>query len=107
MALIDHAVEQRFVRPDHRTDLLSGTDPEALLDALAAWRPERRAKWLDAEGRVRARSRASAPSGPAPGLLLEAHRQVDPVLGRIRWLWSSRPRSISTQFTSPENLLVP
>ena len=52
VALIDHAVEQRFVHPDHRADLLSGTDPEALLDALAAWRPDRRDKWMDADGRA-------------------------------------------------------
>ena len=51
-ALIDHAVEQHFVRPEHRSDLLSGTDPEDLLDALAAWRPERLDKWQDAEGRA-------------------------------------------------------
>ena len=51
-ALIDHAVEQRFVRPEHRGDLLNDTDPEALLDALAAWRPERLDKWQDADGRA-------------------------------------------------------
>lgn len=49
--LIDHAVEQRFVRPEHRRDLLSDTDPGALIDALAAWRPERLDKWQDAAGR--------------------------------------------------------
>lgn len=37
--LLDHAVQQRFVRPEHRGDLLSGTDPDDLLDRLAAWRP--------------------------------------------------------------------
>ena len=52
IALIDHAVEQRFVRPEHRRDLVTGTDPEALLDELAAWRPNHDDKWMDAEGRA-------------------------------------------------------
>jgi uncharacterized protein (TIGR00730 family) len=51
LALLDHAVEQRFVRPEHRADLLSGPDPAALLDALAAWRPSHDDKWMDAVGR--------------------------------------------------------
>ncbi|MGE0025828.1 MAG: TIGR00730 family Rossman fold protein [Thermoleophilia bacterium] len=51
MALLDHAVEQRFVRPEHRSDLLSGTDPGLLLDALAAWRPSHDDKWMDEVGR--------------------------------------------------------
>ncbi len=50
VTLIDHAVEQRFVRPEHRRDLLSGTDPDGLLDALDAWRPQHEDKWMDAEG---------------------------------------------------------
>lgn len=51
LALVDHAVEQRFVRAEHRGDLLSGTDPGLLLDALAAWRPTHADKWLDEVGR--------------------------------------------------------
>jgi uncharacterized protein (TIGR00730 family) len=51
LALLDHAVEQRFVRPEHRGDLLSGTDPDVLLDALAAWRPSHDDKWIDRVGR--------------------------------------------------------
>jgi len=51
LALLDHAVEQRFVRPEHRADLISGTDPAALLDALAAWRPTHDDKWIDRVGR--------------------------------------------------------
>jgi uncharacterized protein (TIGR00730 family) len=51
LALLDHAVEQRFVRPEHRGDLLSGTDPDDLLDALAAWRPSHDDKWIDRVGR--------------------------------------------------------
>jgi uncharacterized protein (TIGR00730 family) len=52
LALIDHAVEQRFVRPEHRRDLVSGTDPDALLDELAAWRPRHEDTWIDAAGRA-------------------------------------------------------
>jgi uncharacterized protein (TIGR00730 family) len=51
LALLDHAVEQRFVLPEHRGDLLSGADPDDLLDALAAWRPSHDDKWIDRVGR--------------------------------------------------------
>ena len=51
LALLDHAVEQRFVRPEHRGDLISGTDADDLLDALAAWRPTHDDKWIDRVGR--------------------------------------------------------
>jgi uncharacterized protein (TIGR00730 family) len=51
LALLDHAVEQRFVLPEHRGDLLSGTDPDDLLDALVAWRPSHDDKWIDRVGR--------------------------------------------------------
>ena len=51
LALLDHAVEQRFVLPEHRRDLLSGIDPDDLLDALAAWRPSHDDKWIDRVGR--------------------------------------------------------
>jgi uncharacterized protein (TIGR00730 family) len=50
-ALLDHAVDQHFLRPEHRAGLLSETDPDALLDALAAWRPVTVGKWMDAAGR--------------------------------------------------------
>ena len=51
LALLDHAVDQRFVRPEHRADLLSDADPDDLLDALAAWRPSHDDKWIDEVGR--------------------------------------------------------
>jgi uncharacterized protein (TIGR00730 family) len=47
--LLDHAVEQRFLRPEHRGDLIVHDDPEALLDALEAWQPAPRDKWIDRE----------------------------------------------------------
>ena len=49
IALLDHAVTERFLSPKHRKMLLSGTDAEALLDALAAWQPPTVPKWLDRE----------------------------------------------------------
>ena len=47
--LLDRAVEQRFLRPEHRGDLIFEADAGPLLDALAAWRPARRDKWIDRE----------------------------------------------------------
>jgi predicted Rossmann-fold nucleotide-binding protein len=46
-ALLDHAVAERFLRPEHRAGLLSADDPDALLDALAAWQPVNVGKWMD------------------------------------------------------------
>lgn len=36
LGLLDHAVEERFLRPEHRGLLLSEDDPETLLDRLTA-----------------------------------------------------------------------
>jgi uncharacterized protein (TIGR00730 family) len=36
---VDHAVEQQFIDPMHRTLLLVDDSPEALLDKLVAWEP--------------------------------------------------------------------
>jgi predicted Rossmann-fold nucleotide-binding protein len=52
LALLDHAVEQRFVLPEHRGDLISRTDPDDLLDALADWTPSHADKWIDRVGRA-------------------------------------------------------
>jgi uncharacterized protein (TIGR00730 family) len=46
-AWLDHAVDQRFLRPEHRAMLLRDADPGALLDRLAAWEPPAVTKWLD------------------------------------------------------------
>lgn len=45
--LIEHAVNERFVRPEHRALLTIGTDPAALLDALQSAPPVTVEKWLD------------------------------------------------------------
>ena len=47
VAWLDHAVEQRFLRPEHRDTLLVDDDPARLLDRLASWRAPAVEKWLD------------------------------------------------------------
>ena len=46
--LLDHAVEERFLRPEHRRLLLVERSPERLLDRLGRWRPPPHLrKWID------------------------------------------------------------
>ena len=48
LAFLDHAVNERFIRTEHRDLVLSHTDRACLLDALAGWRPPAEvAKWVD------------------------------------------------------------
>ncbi len=47
LALFDHAVAERFLRPQHRELVLQETDPDRLLDRLASFRPPPMEKWLD------------------------------------------------------------
>jgi uncharacterized protein (TIGR00730 family) len=47
LSFLDHAVAERFLRPQHRAAVLCDGDPERLLDRMAAWRPQRTDKWLD------------------------------------------------------------
>lgn len=46
-SFLDHAVEERFVRAEHRSMLLIDDDPERLLDRMAVWEPPTLEKWLD------------------------------------------------------------
>ena len=46
-AFLDHAVEQRFLKAEHRAMLATSRDPEALLDALASTTLPVVSKWLD------------------------------------------------------------
>ena len=39
MALVDHAIEESFIPADQRALLVVNRDPEALLDALGAYKP--------------------------------------------------------------------
>lgn len=47
--LLDHAVTEQFLRIENRHIILREEDPDALLDAMADWRPARVPKWIPAE----------------------------------------------------------
>jgi len=47
IAFLDHAVEQRFVKPAHRAMILVDGTPAGLLARCAAYRPAKAEKWLD------------------------------------------------------------
>jgi uncharacterized protein (TIGR00730 family) len=48
-AMLDHAVEQRFLRPETRAMLVRDDSLDALLERFDAWEPPRGAKWIDRE----------------------------------------------------------
>ena len=45
-ALLDNAVAQRFLRPEHRAALHAEATPEALLERFDGWAPSTLGKWL-------------------------------------------------------------
>jgi uncharacterized protein (TIGR00730 family) len=47
ITFFDRAVTEGFLRPEHRRLLLVGSDPAALLDRFAEWKPPVVEKWLD------------------------------------------------------------
>ena len=47
VAFLDHAVDEAFLRPQHRATLLVEEDPRALLDALATFERPTVGKWLE------------------------------------------------------------
>jgi hypothetical protein len=47
IAFFDRAVADGFLRPEHRAMVLVETDPGALLDRFAAFRPPALEKWID------------------------------------------------------------
>ena len=47
LAFFDHQVKERFVRSEHRELIISHTEPEALLEALATIQVPNLDKWLD------------------------------------------------------------
>jgi len=51
LAMLDHAVEERFLKAQNRALVLSAENPQALLQALEEWRPVHVEKWLDRETR--------------------------------------------------------
>lgn len=51
LAMIERAVEERFVRVEHRGLLMAATEPAELLDKFAAYQPITLSKWLDRDQR--------------------------------------------------------
>lgn len=51
MNLFDRAVEEGFVRPDHRSLALLEEDPQRLLDMLESYTPPATEKWVSPEER--------------------------------------------------------
>ncbi len=49
-ALLDHAVQEGFLRPQHREAMHAAATPAELLAAFEGWRPSRANKWLDRTG---------------------------------------------------------
>ena len=47
IAFLDHAVAEGFVRTEHRSLVIVGDDPDALLDAFAQWRAPQVERWID------------------------------------------------------------
>jgi uncharacterized protein (TIGR00730 family) len=51
LAMLDHAVEERFLKPENRALVLSRDKRAELLQALEEWRPVHVEKWLSRETR--------------------------------------------------------
>jgi hypothetical protein len=47
LAVFDHAVQERFLKPENRVLVLARESPAELLEALDDWRPVSVEKWLD------------------------------------------------------------
>jgi uncharacterized protein (TIGR00730 family) len=51
LRMFDHAVEERFLKPENRALVLARDQPADLVRALEEWRPTLVEKWLDRETR--------------------------------------------------------
>jgi hypothetical protein len=51
LAMFNHAVEERFLKPENRALVLARESPSELLHAQEEWSPVRVEKWLDRETR--------------------------------------------------------
>jgi uncharacterized protein (TIGR00730 family) len=49
LAMLDHAVAERFLHPDHRALLLSGDQPAALLSRMESFETPITQKWMDTD----------------------------------------------------------
>ena len=47
LSMMDHAVEERFVAPEHRAMILVDVEPGPLIERFRAYRPPQVSKWLD------------------------------------------------------------
>jgi uncharacterized protein (TIGR00730 family) len=47
IAMVDHAVEEKFLRAEHRRILLVDEDHEKLIKKLESWKPVTAEKWID------------------------------------------------------------
>ena len=47
LAFLNHAVKERFVRPEHRAMIMTGTSPEELLECFVSYSPPFVEKWID------------------------------------------------------------
>jgi uncharacterized protein (TIGR00730 family) len=47
LRMLDHAVEERFLKPQNRKLVVSRNTPSELLHALEEWQPVHVEKWLD------------------------------------------------------------
>jgi uncharacterized protein (TIGR00730 family) len=51
LAMLDHAVQERFLKPQNRALVLARDTPSELLKAFEDWRPVHVEKWLDQDAR--------------------------------------------------------
>ncbi len=49
--LLDRSVEERFLLPEHRGQLVVDSDPASLIETLVGWLPVAIDKWLDRQER--------------------------------------------------------
>ena len=47
LAWLDHAVEMKFIRPEHRANILVSADPEALVKDMSEYTEQVAEKWVD------------------------------------------------------------
>jgi uncharacterized protein (TIGR00730 family) len=50
LAMLDHAVTERLLRPAHRELVIADTDPSRLMQRISAFSPAPKGKWSDAKG---------------------------------------------------------
>ena len=50
LVMLDHAVTEKLLRPEHRTLLMAEADPGLLLQRLGAFKPVTASKWADESG---------------------------------------------------------